>query len=157
LILYPVYYKAVVEPQSHVDRMAPFTGSVPAWALTVGVIIPTLWLLPGAFVFFFWELSENWRLFLANRSRRLRPVMVGRHGETVRQLLRPGFHSGTVPKLFAQLRKAEREAYRSGDWRPARTYRQGLHEVARSVQLFVERELVVLLRQSKSWPEPKVR
>jgi hypothetical protein len=164
LFLVPGYVeavKAVLEPQSHVDRIAPFTGSAPAWALTVGVIIPTLWLtlwlLPGAFVFFFWELSENWRLFLANRSRRLRPVMVGRHGETVRQLLRPGFHSGTVPKLFAQLRNAEREAYRSGDWRPARTYRQGLHEVARSVQVFVERELVVLLRQSKSWPEPKVR
>jgi len=38
-------------------------------------------------------------LLAANRPILLRPVMVGPHGETVRELLHYGFHSGTVPKL----------------------------------------------------------
>ena len=48
-------------------------------------------------------------------------------------------------------------AYHSGDWRPARTYRQALKEVAGSVHVFVEREFVALLHQSKSWPGHSVR
>ena len=32
----------------------------------------------------------------------------GSHGETVVRLLRPGFHSGTLPKRFARLRRARR-------------------------------------------------
>ena len=35
---------------------------------------------------------------------------IGSHGETVRGLLQPGFHSGTVPRLYARLRAAERRA-----------------------------------------------
>jgi hypothetical protein len=58
--------------------------------------------------------------------------------------------------LFGQLRRAEQSAYHSGDWRSARVCRQSLREVARSVQLFVEREFVTLLHQSKSWPERPV-
>ena len=60
-------------------------------------------LLPGFFGFLVWELKENWRLYEANRSRTVRPAVVGGHGETVARLLRPGFHSGTIPKLFARL------------------------------------------------------
>ena len=55
--------------------------------------------IPGIFGFIAWELKENWRLYEANRSSRLRPVTIGSHGETMRGLLRPGFHSGTVPTL----------------------------------------------------------
>src|SRR5260370_33774515 len=90
------------------------------------LIVPTLWLVPGACAFFFWEMKENWRLFRANRPVRLKPVVVGRHGETMLHLLKPGFHSGTIPRLFGNLRQAERSAYWTGDWRPARTDRQAL-------------------------------
>src|SRR5262249_58981978 len=69
-------------------------------------------LLPGLGGFLVWELKENWRLYAANRPPTLRPVMVGSHGETLARLLRPGFHSGTLPKLHAKLRKAERRAGR---------------------------------------------
>ena len=52
-------------------------------------------------------MKENWRMYRANRQKQLRSVGLGPHGETVRQLLQPGFHSGTVPRLYARLRQAE--------------------------------------------------
>ena len=61
-------------------------------------------LLPGVFGFLVWELKSNWRLYEANRPEALGPLVVGGHGETVVGLLRPGFHSGTLPKLFGRLR-----------------------------------------------------
>ena len=56
--------------------------------------------LPGFFGFAVWELKENWRLFRQNRRGALAAIPVGSHGETIERLLRPGFHSGTLPKLF---------------------------------------------------------
>ena len=38
-------------------------------------------LTPGIFGYLIWELKENWRLFAANRSQTLDPVLVGSHGE----------------------------------------------------------------------------
>jgi hypothetical protein len=111
----------------------------------------TLWLAPDAFTFLFWEMKENWRLYRANRAPTLRPVPVGTHGETVRQLLRPGFHSGTVPRLFARLRQAEREATENGNWRTARTYRRALQEVETTLRQFVARDLLRLIQQSPGW------
>ena len=69
--------------------------------------------MPGIFGFLVWEFRENWRLYAANRPKGLRPVPLGPHGETMPRLLRPGFHSGTLPKRFAKLRRAER---RAGKW-----------------------------------------
>ena len=70
--------------------------------------------IADAFGFIFWEVKENWRLYRANRSPTLGPVSIGPHGETLAGLLQPGFHSGTVPKLYARLRAAERQAIRDG-------------------------------------------
>jgi hypothetical protein len=153
--LIPLYREAFA-PEAQIERLGPHTGPVIASMLTYGVIIPTLWLLPSAVAFFFWEIQENWRLFRANRAPRLKPVVIGRHGEKMPQLLKPGFHSGTVPTHFAYLRHAELAAYHDGNWRSARTYRQALREVARSLQLFIEREFIALLKQSKSWPDPPI-
>jgi hypothetical protein len=122
-------------------------GPVLAWMIAV----PTVWLLPDLFGFLFWETKENWRLYRANREKLLRPVGVGPHGETVRQLLQPGFHSGTVPKLYARLREAEREAIRTGSWRTARAWRHSLAEVEQTIRRLVERELVKLLQESMRW------
>ncbi len=65
---------------------------------------------PGIVGFLIWEFKENWRLFAANRPKNLRPAIIGTHGETMPRLLRPGIHSGTIPKRFAKLRRAERKA-----------------------------------------------
>jgi hypothetical protein len=163
LFLIPMYQNLVYVPGSHEQltlinlHLAPHTGLALAVLLTYAVIVPTLWLLGSGIAFFLWEMQENWRLFRANRSARLRPVVIGRHGETMLQLLKLGAHSGTIPKLYAHLRRAERGAYRTGNWRAARTDRQALREMAQSVRLFIERELLVLLGQSKAWGKQSVR
>src|SRR5262249_23518943 len=81
----------------------------------------------------------------------LQPVGVGPHGETVRQLLQPGFHSGTLPKLFARLRRAERDAAATGNWQAVRVCRQDLLRVERALQRLLAREVVELVQQSPQW------
>ena len=79
--------------------------------LVAGTVI---WCIPGVFGFLVWELKENWRLYAANRRPNLSPVPIGSHGENMGRLLRPGLHSGTLPKRFARLRRAERRARAGG-------------------------------------------
>ena len=109
-----------------------------------------LLLMPGVFGFLVWELKENWRLYEANRPADLRPATIGHHGETMSRLLKPGFHSGTLPKLFARLRRAEVKADRTGQGKGARRQLAGLHGVEESVRHFVDREFLTLLLQSRS-------
>ena len=80
--------------------------------------------LPGVVGFLVWELKENWRLYKANRPRTLQPAAVGHHGETVVRLLRYGFHSGTISKLYSRLRRADRKALWTGNWKKSSKYRQ---------------------------------
>ncbi len=63
--------------------------------------------IPGFFGFMVWELKENWRLYAANRPERLGRLRIGSHGESFLSLFRPGFHSGTIAKLFRRLRHSE--------------------------------------------------
>jgi hypothetical protein len=114
-----------------------------ALALAGGIITG----IPGIFGFMVWELKENWRLYSSNRARNLKPVLIGSHGETMLRLLKPGFHSGTVPKLFKRLRRAERR----GQQQTVRKVLAALHHVEESLAHFVERELLALLRQSRGW------
>ena len=93
-------------------------------ALAIGFCIP------GIFGFLVWELKENWKMYRANQSPTLDAEMVGSHGETVLRLLRPGFHSGTLPKLYAKLRRAK--------GRKLRKQKEALHDVAECVRHFVE-------------------
>jgi hypothetical protein len=37
-------------------------------------------------------------------------VIIGHHGEDMTRLLRVGIHSGTLPKLYARIRRAAHEA-----------------------------------------------
>src|SRR5262249_55044030 len=149
-------YQHMLNPFTHEERLTPHIGFSAAVVITFGFIIPTLWLFPGVVAVFLREMKGNCKIFRANRPPRLRPVVIGRRGEHMLQLLKPGFHTGTIPKLFAHLRTAERNAYHSGNWRSARTFRQALREAARSVQLFIEREFIVLLKQSKTWSNPPI-
>jgi len=105
-------------------------------AFTVGAGIP------GIFGFLVWEFKENWRLYRANQPRDLRPQIAGGHGETVPRLLRPGFHSGTLPKLYARLRRATGAGVGKRH--------EELHHVEEAVRRFVERNLLAVLAGSKS-------
>lgn len=128
-----------------IDALAPRMGQVGAAAL-VG---STIWLIPGIFGFLVWELKENWRLYEANRPRTLKPVPIGHHGETVVGLLRRGFHSGTLPKLFARLRRAKRDVQRGGRGKAVYWNLHALHHVEVAVQRFVERDFLALLEPSR--------
>jgi hypothetical protein len=132
---------------------APFYAEAMGWegkagtTYALGLLSTVAWMIPGMFGFIAWELKENWFLYRANRPAKLRPVAVGSHGETMVRLLRRGFHSGTVPKLHAKLRRAE---YR-GRAAAAHKLEAALHHVAESVKHYLERELVSLLNKCKSW------
>ena len=107
--------------------------------------------IPGVFGFLAWEFKENWRLYAANRSSKLRPVLVGHHGETLLRLLRPGFHSGTIPKLFNRRRRAARQAVKNQKIDKQAKFAEKLHHEAESVRHFVERELLALLSETRSF------
>jgi hypothetical protein len=62
------------------------------------------------------------------------------------RLLRPGFHSGTLPKAFATLRREARHAERATRKRATRK-QAVLHDIAEAVERFVTRELVFLLQE----------
>lgn len=120
-----------------VPDLAEATGISP-W--TAGMIINGI---PGIFGFIAWELRANWLLYAANRSEQLKPVTLGSHGESMRGLLRPGFHSGTVPKLYKKLRHMDRS-------KAGRLHHEIEHS-AEGVQRFVEREFIHLLAHSNDW------
>ncbi|MBK9033706.1 MAG: hypothetical protein IPL61_20980 [Myxococcales bacterium] len=103
----------------------------------------TVLVLPGIAGFLAWELNSNWKLYQANRPAVLEPEKIGSHGETMGALLRPGFHSGTLPKLFARLRRATWK----GDARAVAKAREGVHHAEEAVRHFVDRQLVALLNQ----------
>ncbi len=124
--------------------------------LSYGFAAFTVFFLPGAAGFIVWELKENWRLFEANRPKTLRPVPIGHHGETLGRLLRPGFHSGTIPRVFARLRKASRKTYQTGDARPWRAAREALHHVEEPLRHFGERELIALVEDARGPGMPPV-
>jgi hypothetical protein len=112
-----------------------------------------VFLTPGIFGFLIWELKENWRLFAANRDKTLDPVLIGSHGETMTRLLRPGIHSGTIPKRFAKLRRAERKALGGADPGAARKHREALHHVEIYLRRYIEREFLAWFEEKAIWTE----
>ncbi len=126
----------------------------PAMAWTVSFAI--IWCIPGIFGFLVWELKENWRSYAANRRRNLFPVRIGPSGESMARFLKPGFHSGTLPKRYAKLRDAERQARAGGSWDPVRKHVQALHRIQTSIGRWIEREFLELFAQSNSWQAPPV-
>ncbi len=129
--------------------LTPFLGVYLANA--IGPIVVTA--IPGVFGFLAWELKENWKVYSANRSSRLRPVRIGHHGESLLRMLCPGFHSGTIPKLFARRRRAARKAHQNPNVNKQARYTEKLHHEAESLRHFVDRELIGLLRESRTFRE----
>lgn len=126
--------------------LSPFIGATQANTL----VWSTIWLIPGVFGFLVWELRGNWRLYAANRSMTLQPQSVGSHGETMLALLRPSFHSGTLPKLFTRLRRAMRKTQETGNPKQLARQQTALNATLHQIRRFVERELIELLVQSNT-------
>lgn len=120
-----------------------------AWAEATATTI--VFLTPGIFGFLVWELKENWRLYNGNRNPHIEPVLIGHHGETLRRLLRPGFHSGTIPKLYSRLRRAERYPLAVERRRRRILYRSRLHHVEESLHHFIDREFCRLLGETHAF------
>jgi hypothetical protein len=144
-IMAPIWY-AMDLPNHLAQWMSPFLADVLTFVIVFGT--------PGIFGFLIWELKENWRLFAANRPKNVQPVLVGAHGETMARLLRPGFHSGTIPKRFAKLRRAERKARRGGDPGVVRKHREALHHIEIDLRRYVEREFAVWFVADRGWSSP---
>jgi hypothetical protein len=126
-------------------NLAAATGMERRLALTTVTFFSTA--IPGVFGFLAWELKENWRLYAANRPKTLSRVQVGRHGESMRRLLLPGFHSGTLPKLFTRLRRQLRGRRSAAG---ATRAEEQLVELASDITAFLDDEVLGLLRNTRS-------
>ncbi|MCE9571586.1 MAG: hypothetical protein K8W52_00370 [Deltaproteobacteria bacterium] len=104
----------------------------------------TVFVLPGLAGFLVWELNANWKLYRATRATELGAVSIGHHGETMVGFMKPGFHSGTIPKLYAKLRRA---AWKGDEKRAARQ-REGLHHVEEAIWKFADRQLASMLNEA---------
>ncbi len=106
--------------------------------------------IPGIFGFLVWELKENWKLYAANRPKTLSSLVVGHHGETFPRLFRPGFHSGTIPKIYAKWRHAFRlwEMHR-GSRAAIAKHHHALTHMEHDLRRFIEREGLAYLQ--KEW------
>jgi hypothetical protein len=124
---------------------------IPSLANTFGLSAATMGTIvfgiPGIFGFLVWECKENWKLYRANRKSVIGPVPVGSHGEYVRGLLRPGLHSGVIPKTYAKWRRAESARNHA----KAAKLRHNLEHIAEAVHDLAERVLVAYLDASRRW------
>ena len=140
-VLIPIGYDVV-------KVISPYVGTARANAL----VWSTIFLIPGVIGFLVWELKENWRLYAANRPHLLSSVPVGHHGETMLHFLRTGFHSGTLPRLFHQLRRALAQSHLTADFRTFQRKESELHRTKEVVHRFFERKLLWLWQESKLIP-----
>ena len=136
------------------SNLSAATGMQQKLALTTMTFISTS--VPGVFGFLAWELKENWRLYAANRSPFLKPVTVGSHGESMRRILIPGFHSGTIPKLFAKLRRQRKGRGRPLVTGPSRAEEE-LLELGHHIAEVVEDECLGLLRRTRAMRNVTIR
>lgn len=131
------------------SALTPYLGLALAGPITWFNIV----FLPGIFGFLVWELKENWRLYASNRVPCLQPVVIGSHGENGGRLLKPGFHSGTLPKLYGRLRRLERKDPSFHRFSERRAFREVLEHAERDIRRFVERDLIRLLTYCVVWDQ----
>ena len=137
--------------------MVGFLGPYLGPALAESVTWFNIFFIPGIFGFIVWELKENWRLYASNRAPVLTATPVGSHGETVARLLRPGFHSGTLPKLFRRLRRLEKRTPSFRRFSRRRGLRDQLEHVEDAIRNFTRRELIRLLQLCPVWGGTGIR
>jgi hypothetical protein len=127
----------------------PLSPLGPVLANTIA--FSTVFLLPGVFGFLAWESRANWRLYDGTRPAELTPVVVGHHSETMLRLVKPGFHSGTLGKLYDRLRRVRSRGLITGGARARRSIADGLRHVQEGVRRFVERDGLAFIEASRSW------
>ena len=132
-------------------QLVAATGMERGLALTAVTFVSTA--TPGVFGFLAWELKENWRLYAANRSPVLRPIQIGSHGETMRRLLIPGLHSGTIPKLFTKLRRQLRADRTGMGMVPAD---EALAELASDIEAVAKAECLGLLKRTRLFHQTEI-
>ena len=148
-----VSHKIIFPMQFPIARsLVPVLGGGLAYTTAATTVL----LLPGVFGFLVWELRGNWRLYAVNRHRDLKPAIVGGHGETLLRLMRLGLHSGTLPRLFARLRRAARRAQPAGRLRRLMGDYARLHHVEVDVRRFLERDFLGFLLESRSFADVAV-
>ncbi len=146
-----VSHKILLPSQPFLANWMGSALSTPMANAVAGAIVT---LTPGIAGFLVWELKSNWNLYQANRGATLTPVSVGSHGESLSRLLKPGFHSGVIGKLYARMRRSERQAGTTLRRRQAKAQAQEkLRHVEVSVRQFVEREMFALLKQAPEMSE----
>lgn len=142
----------------------------PRW-VSIPFVTLTILLLPGLAGFLVWELKENWRIYAANHAgwqptaqtagvlagvdradlpdAPIERAVIGGHGETMRGMLRRGFHSGTLPKAFDRLRRVLREQIQDEIPYPQRLRDacRRVAEVDHALRVFCDRELGYALRR----------
>lgn len=136
------------------DVVLLITGMEPTpanQAKAVALVTSVIWAIPGIFGFLAWELKENWRLYVANRAKRLLPLRIGSHGETIPQLLRPGAHSGTLRKLFRRWRRCYSDAAQVPPLLTTRRIEDQMHHIARAIESFFHRNFIFLLNRVPAW------
>ncbi|RME83635.1 MAG: hypothetical protein D6785_06485, partial [Planctomycetota bacterium] len=92
------------------------------WAGVTLVFLFTQFGIPGICGFMAWEFRENWKLYCHGKPQEVKPLVFGSHGEDMARMLCPGFHSGTLPKIFRNLRREAWKDYwedssRLGKWK----------------------------------------
>ncbi len=141
LLPYTFHLKDLIHKSLGVTQMTEPT----ALAIASTIVL----LAPGVIGFLVWELKENWQLYVANRSREIRPVRVGSHGEPISGLLRPGFRSGTLAKIYTKLRSALRLESDPGHGYRSTHQLAAIDDVRLAVQRFVERDFCALLDETQ--------
>jgi len=119
--------------------------------LVEGLVWVLDFIIPGAFGFFFWEFRENWRLYEANRPNEMPAALFGPHSETVRQLLEPGFHAGTLPAVYKRLRAAYTLRAGSANLREERSCLRALEEVQEDLLRLIRRQFLQILGLCQAW------
>ena len=130
------------------ERTRSRSGSRASWGAFGRWSLTEFFLTPGIAGFLVWELKSNWRLYQANRDTVLKPVAVGLHGESLPRLLKPGFHSGAIGKVYARMRRAEQQGDPLRRRQSLAQSQERLHHLEVAVRQFVEREMFALLRHS---------
>ncbi|WP_394826097.1 hypothetical protein [Pendulispora albinea] len=136
-LLLPVSPEMLAALDAALSPLGPFIGGT--------IAATTVFLVPSVFGFLVWELKENRNLYRASRKENLHAVRVGHHGETMARLMIPGFHSGTLPKLYDRRRRgAQREETEA---EAIRRFREGMANVEEALVRFTERELIALVHK----------
>ena len=153
-VAHKIFLPVILVIEHHMrETLTPYLGVALAGPITWFNIV----FLPGIFGFLVWELKENWRLYASNRVPNLVPVVIGSHGENGGRLLKPGFHSGTLPKLFNHLRKIETKAASFHRFSQRRALGESLEHVERDIHRFIDRDLVRLLSYCAVWAAQPIR